>query len=208
MSKKKVKMIVLICVISVMVAAVVYASKNMDFFHWGEENADIKAAVLGGAVARVNGVDIPESKFHSYKLGLANASGKFSDEEILQKLIRQEVIMQEIDRLGYTVTEEEVTKFNDERFAFLKEDPNAYQMIKNYVDGLGITMEEYKERSREISKIALLTNKYREDIMKEYEKNNTAESADSAQQKAQKVEMYFKEKIEMLMNAATIEIIK
>lgn len=207
MSKKKLRMIGLICVISVVVVAVVYSSKNINFFRWGEENA-INAAVPTDVVARVNGVDILRSKFISYKVGLTNASGNFSDEEILNKLIKQEIIMQEIERLGYTVTEEEVTKFNDERFALLKEYPEAYQMVKDYADGMGITMEEYKEMSREISRIALLSNKYKEDIMNEYEKNNTMENTDSAQQKAQKAEKYFNDKIEMLMNTATIEIIK
>ncbi len=205
MSKKKIRMIVSIGVISAVVVGALYACKNMNFFRRAEEIDNINAAVPTDVVAKVNGVDILKSKFDSYKVGLANASGNFSDEEILNKLIKQEIIMQEIDRLGYTVTEEEVTKFNDERFAFLNQDPNAFRIIKDYVDSMGITMEEYKEMSREISRIALLSNKYREDIINEYEKNNTT---DSAQQKAEKAEMYFREKIEKLINAATIEIIK
>lgn len=207
MNKKILGIVVLICVVSAFVVGV-YASKNVNFFQWGEEIARINEKTSTDVVAKVNGVDIPRSKFDSYKAGLANANGSFSDEEILNKLIEQEVIMQEIVRLGYTVTESEVTKFNDERFALLEEDSNAYQIVKDYVDGLGITMEEYKEMSKEVSRTALLANKYKADVMSEYVNNTAGATTFSAQQRAERFEEYFNNKIETLSNAATIEIIE
>lgn len=207
MNKKILGIVVSICVISVLVGGV-YASKNMNFFQWGENSASINEIASTDVVAKVNSVGISKTKFDLYKAGLSNASGTFSDKEILNKLIEQEVIMQEIVRLGYTVTEAEVTKFNNERFALLDEDPNAYQIIKDYVDGLGITMEEYKEMSKEVSRTALLANKYKADVMREFVNNTAGAATFSAQQKAERFEEYFNNKIETLSEAATIEIIE
>jgi len=155
----------------------------------------------------VNGVEISKDKFDSYKAGLANASGEFTDEEIIDKLVEQEIIMQEIKRLGYTVTDAEVIKFNNERFALLDEDPTAYQIIKDYVDGLGITMEEYKKMSLEISKTALLANKYKDDIQKEFIEENPQIMSRSAAVKQQKFEDYFADKIDDLCEKADVEIL-
>lgn len=204
--KKVFAIILSLCLVGCLVIGGVYASKNMSFFQWGEKNAEINQVQSEDVVAKVNGVQISKDKFDSYKAGLANASGEFTDKEIIDKLVEQEIIMQEIKRLGYTVTDAEVVKFNNERFALLDEDPAAYQIIKDYVDGLGVTMEEYKEMSLEISKTALLANKYKADIQKEFiEKNPQLKSKTSAQ-KQQKFEQYFADKIETLYEKADVEI--
>ena len=208
MKRKVFGIVVSLCMISILVAGGVYAGKNMTFFRWGKQTAGINETASATIVANVNGVGIPKTKFDSYKAGLANASGTFTDKEILDKLIEQEVIMQEIQRLGYSVTEAEVTKFNDERFELLDDDPVAYQIVKDYVDGLGITMEEYKEMSKEVSKTALLANKYKADMMSEFENSNSQIKTYSLRQKEEKFEEYFEKKIEELSKKAKIEIVE
>lgn len=207
--KKKIFSITLsLCLISALVVCGVYASKNMAFFEWGKQNTEINEISDSTIVAKVNGIGISKSKFDSYKIGLSNASVDFSDEQILDKLIEQEVIMQEINRMGYTVTDSEVNAFNNERFAILDEDPAAYQIVKDYIDGLGITMDDYKEMSKEISRTALLANKYKADLMKEFEKSNSKFSMYSMSKRVEKFEEYFDKKINELSKNAKIEIMK
>lgn len=209
--KKKIVIITLsMLLVFVLVIGGAYASKNISFFQWGEQMAKIREdrTTTATTVAKVNGTEISKEKFDSYKAGLANASGEFTDEQILDKLIQQEVIMQEITRLGYTVTSDEVNDFNEERFSLLNDDPAAYQVVKDYVDGLGITMDEYKEMSKDISKTALLTNKYKADMMKEFEKQNSDIKTYSRNEKIERFEEYFNDKIEELNKNADVEIVK
>lgn len=208
MKNKKFGIVLSVCLIVALAIGGVYASKNMNFFEWGKQAATIKNTSQKDSIATVNGVKIPKSKFDNYKAGLANTNGQFTDEDIIDKLVEQEVIMQEIKKLGYTVTDEEVIAFNNERFDLLEKDPQAYQITKDYVDGLGITMEEYKEMSKEVSKTALLANKYKADIQKEFIDNNTQVKALSAEKKNQKFEEYFENKISDLCDKANIVLSK
>lgn len=206
--KKKILGLSLVVSVVLILTGIVYANKNLDFFKLGEDVKKINETTTLDIVAKVNGVEIPKSKFDTYKAGLMKANGTFTDEEILDKIIEQEVIIQEIERLGYSVTEEEVNKFNDERFALMDDDPQAYQIIKDYVDGLGITMDEYKEKSKEISRLALLANKYKEEKLKEYENENSQVVTYSNAEEVEKFEDYFNENIEQLKEKANIEIVK
>lgn len=152
------------------------------------EAADIAAVV--------NGQPISKERFETYKSGLSDAQGNFTDAQVLDQLIRREVVQQEIARLGITITDEEVRQFNEERFALLDDDPAAYQLMQDYVDGLGITMEEYKEQSLAISRESLLYDRYRERMQAEYQKAGTKES----------FEDYLNERIDALVQEAQIEI--
>lgn len=208
MKKKIIRILLPLCVICVLAVGSVLASRNMNFFQWGKKVATINETASNESIAKVNGVSIPKSKFDSYKAGLSNATVIPTDEEIVNKLVEQEVIMQEIKRLGYEVTEQEIIDFNNERFELLEQYPQAYQITKDYVDGLGITMEKYKEMSKEISRTALLTNKYKIDVQKEFEEKNTQVRKMSEYEKSIKFEDYFENKIAELCQNANIEIIK
>lgn len=207
--KRKITLIIsIVCILAIGISATVYATRDMSMFQWGQDSAEIEAAdnMQKNVVAEVNGQKITSSQFDKYKAGLSNANGTFTDAEIMDKLVRQEVLKQEIQRLGYTATEAEVTAFNDERFALLDDDPNARQIIQDYVDGLGITMAEYKEQSKEISRIALLANKFRADLMAEYEKNNPQILTYSVPTQQQGFEEYLEQYIDDLYKTADIVI--
>lgn len=113
---------------------------------------------------------------------------------------------QEIARCSVTVTEEEVKAFNDERFALMEEDPTSYQIVKDYVDGLGITMEEYKEMSLEISRDSLLTAKYREQLMKEYAERDVQTLSEEEQKFT--FEDYYNATLDALEESAQIKIVE
>ncbi len=205
--KRKRFVLMCICVAILFIIGGVYASRDTRFLNYGKQVDKISQNKTDEFVAKVNGVGISKSEFDTYKAGLSNANGTFTDEEIIDKLVQQEVIMQEIHRLGYTVTDEEVNEFNEKRFALLDGDPTAYQIVKDYVDGLGITMEEYKEMSKKVSEEALLANKYKEDLKKEFDKKSSA-STYSAKDSNEKFENYFTDKVKSLKQKADIDILK
>lgn len=199
---------IVICTLTLLIAVGVYATRDINILQWGQKTAqnEENLNMQNEAVAEVNGQKISKSKFENYKAGLDQASGSFTDEEIIEKLIRQEVMLQEIQKRGYTVTDAEVTEFNNERFDLLESDPEAYQIVKDYIDGVGITMDEYKEQSKEISKTALLANKFRDDLITEYKELNPEVLTQSAQKQNQVFEDYLKQYIDDLCDAANITV--
>jgi hypothetical protein len=199
--------VTLVCTICLIVITCGYASKNMDFFKWGQQVSSIKNSPSNEVAVIVNNVSISKDKFNSYKAGLVTANDKITDKEVMDKLIKQEVIRQEVERLGYTVTEKEVDAFNDERFSLLEEYPEAYKITKEYVDGLGITMEQYKEMSKKISKDVLLSNKYKADMQKKFENENKENRSLNDYEKTVNFENYFNNVINELCKNAEIEII-
>lgn len=206
--KKRIMMLIsIICVLAIGIAGSVYAIQKLNMFQWGQNQKEIVSSqAVEKSVAVVNGQPISEASFENYKAGLANANGTFSDKDVLNKLIRQELIKQEIQRLGYKVTDEDVAAFNDERFALLNEDPAAYKIVKDYVDGLGITMDEYKEQSKEISKTALLANKFKADLQTKYQQDNPESSVHAKAEQEQNFEVYLEQYIDGLYENAKIEI--
>ena len=144
---------------------------------WGEQVKENQSIPDTDAVASVNGVPISKERYENYKVGLQNAQGKFTDEQVLDKMIRREV-------------------FNEERFAMIDDDPVTYQIFKDYADGLGITLEEYKEMSMEVSRDSLLTTKYQEHLMAQYEKEKSELTFD----------VYYEQTLDALAEKAAIEI--
>lgn len=207
MSKKnKIAIISSICVIVLSIASA-YAVKQIDLFGWGKAQKEILTSDASKQiVATVNDGKISLAKFKSYKEGLNNVSSQFTDEDILNKLIRQEVILQDAASRGITVSDKEVKAFNEERFAILDEDPEAYNIVKEYADGLGISMEEYKELSEEISKQALIANKYKEELRNEFFVNNTSGIYADATEEENSFEEYMDGYINTLIESADITI--
>lgn len=163
---------------------------------WGEQVKENQSIPDSDAVALVDGVPITKERFENYKAGLQNAQGEFTDEQALEKMIRREVLYQEIERLGITVTDEEVRAFNEERFALIDDDPVTYQIFKDYADGLGITLEEYKEMSLEVSRDSLLTTRYREHLTEQHKQLKSELPFES----------YYEQTLDTLVENATIEI--
>lgn len=206
--KKKIWIsIIVVLILLAVTAGIVFANSNVNLKEWGKllSGNSQKEEITTESIANVNDKPISKDKFENYKISLSYASGDFSDEEILDKLITQEVIMQEIERRGITVTEQEINTFNDERFALMEQDPSLYEITKDFVDGKGITMEEYKEESKEISRQALLANKLRDEMVVEYQDKSSDDKSAPSQQDFQE---YFNNYISDLKEEATIEIVE
>lgn len=155
-----------------------------------------KAKDKAEIVARVNGEGILKQRFESYKQGFALGGIPMDDEEILDRMITQTVISQEIARLGITVTEREVEEYNNQRFSLLNSDEGAAAVIQEYIDSKGITMEQYKAQSKEISRIALLSDRLREKLMTEFNMDNND---------SQSFSQYFEEYVQALKDKAVVE---
>lgn len=202
--KKKVWIILgVLVIVAALAVGGVYAEKQLKYVDLGSQISENQSIPEGEAAAWVNGTAISKQRFENYKAALAYTQAEYTDEQVLQKLIRQEVLQQEIARLGITVTDEDVKAFNEERFALLDEDETAKQIMTDFVKGLGVTMEEYKEQSLEISKESLLTTKYQEFLTAEFEKQ--AQPA-SEQEKSEAFEEYFDRTLDALVEAAEIKI--
>ncbi len=203
MKKKIIVILGVLVVVAALAVGGVYAEKQLKYVDLGNQISENQSIPEGEAAAWVNGTAISKQRFENYKASLAYTQAEYTDEQVLDKMIRQEVLQQEIARLGITVTEEEVKAFNEERFALLDEDETAKQIMEDFVKGLGITMEEYKEQSLEISRESLLTMKYREQLAAEFERQ--AEPA-SEQEQSEAFEEYYDRKLDALVEAAEIKI--
>ncbi len=119
----------------------------------------------------------------------------------MDALIRQVAAVQGIEKLGYSVSDAEVNAFNDERFAAIEDNPEMYKVLKAYVDGRGISLEEYKAMSKEISYKSMLLSKYRKDAKKEFLDNSSSTTTPTD------FKSYFDEKLNRFYEDAEVEII-
>ena len=149
-----------------------YADRETSMRRWGQQMADLTgtADMSSRSLAAVNGESIDFEQFKAYKIGLSYAAGNFSDEEILNKLIERKLMLQDAEAHGITVSEEEVRAFNEESFALMEQDEAGKEAILDYIQGRGITLEEYKEMCLQNSEIALIGMKYRSFLENEYDK--------------------------------------
>ncbi len=203
MKKKIIVILGVLVVVAALAVGGVYAEKQLKYVDLGNQISENQSIPEDEIAAWVNGTAISKQRFENYKASLAYTQAEYTDEQVLDKMIRQEVLQQEIVRRGITVTEEEVKAFNEERFALLDEDETAKQIMEDFVKGLGVTMEEYKEQSLEISRESLLTMKYREQLAAEFERQ--AEPA-SEQEQSEVFEEYYDRKLDALVEAAEIKI--
>ncbi len=128
----------------------------------------------GYTLAIVNGVPIKKERFDSYKEGLSEAAGTFTDKEILDRFIDRELMLQDAAQYGISVTDEEVNAWNEQNFSLMEEDPAGKEVILAYLAQKGYTLDEYKKMSLEISRISLIGQKYRDYLRQIY--NETPEN--------------------------------
>ncbi len=187
----KKKTAIIIGIVLLLTAGLVYVWYSSDFLNLaGQQNINEEF------IATVNGEGIKKSDFEIYKKNMAKTSASYTDGELLEKLIRQKVFKQELVRLGYEVSDEEVEAFNNQNFTLIEQDPKSYQIIKDHVDESGMTMEEYKEKSKEFARLILLGMQYREDLMEEFDVAGGKSFEDYYQQTID--EMVEKAKVEYL----------
>ncbi len=189
----------LVLVVFVLVAAT-FAKGDINFFEWGKSQTEIDKAE-NSIIATVNGVPIYQSSLDTYKVGLKFTGQRLTDQEVLDALIRQVAAVQGIEKLGYSVSDAAVNAFNDERFAAIEDNPEMYKVLKDYLDGRGISLEEYKAMSKETSYKSLLFIQYNKELKREFLDNSSLATTPTD------FKHYFDEKLNRFYEAAEVEII-
>ncbi len=108
-----------------------------------------KSGKTGETVATVNGEAITSEEFEALKLQIALQQGldvetidteteAQLDEQVMDELISQKLLMQEIERLGLTVSQQEV----DDQMNTLKSQFESEEMFKQVLEMEGLSEEE------------------------------------------------------------------
>ncbi len=119
-----------------------------------EEDHD-RSSVLG----YVNDIEISKEKFEIFKEGNLIVNKDVSEEELLKRYIQYLLIIDKAEEAGLTASKEEVEEYTDKVFHALEKDDKNMKTIKEYIDGMGITMDEYREIVKEDSYKTILTMK-------------------------------------------------
>lgn len=146
-------------------------------------------------IATVNDAKVYRSEFESYKSGYELTENQFTDEDILDKLVVQEVVIQEAKKLGFTATEEEIDAFVNETMDLVYGDEAALSIITEFNESAGISMDEYQIRCREIGEVVILSKKLKESIKDEWLLLKTDTN----------FETYYDDYVDSLCDAADIE---
>lgn len=198
MNKRILVCIIGACVVAVLgISGVAFSKNKVDTRAWGQAN---KEAINDTTVAlTINGQDYLLSGYNSYRMGLQQAQGDFTEQEILEKYIRKEVIQQEVERRGLTVSEEELNSYTEKQWQAYENVPEIKKLIDEYIEGAGITLAQHKESSKELYRRALLAEKLKDEILSERTQKFSGDSQSDGE--------YFDLFVENLVYGADVEIV-
>lgn len=146
--RKIIPITVLVVILSVIATSgVVYGTSIMDR---GKEIGRRQTAMQSSLkdpdeiVATINGQEVTKQEFETFKL-LRNQNNSYTDRELLDKMIEKQVLYTEAVNQGFEATDDEVNAAIKDVKQALQEDQNQeqYEFLKNYLDELGITEEQY-----------------------------------------------------------------
>lgn len=179
------------------------ARGGVNFFQMGRQAADTLSKADGGAVALVDGDPISRTSYQIYRDGLSNALGSFTGREVLDKLIRQRLLVQAAIDAGYTVTDEELDGYISDSFALLEQDETVKAQFEAYLSGRGMTMDGYKASMRDSAREMLLYDKLAAGLQAEYAQQ-PATASDGA---PEGFDRYLERYTDALYEAAEIEVL-
>ncbi len=116
-------------IISVLGVALLFVGGGVIFFRQQNgEGEELKPEQSGEVVAKVNGEEIKSDEIKSVQQMLSQQGQEISEENALDQLINQKVIFQEVEKQGYSVSNEE-----------------AEAVIEEQISAQGGSLEEYKQ---------------------------------------------------------------
>ncbi len=175
--KKNTIIILILALLIVLSALSVVASQRIDFSSWKKDVDVIKNDQNNERIImKINDVVVAEKDYKLLELALSQAEKSYDDKDIKDELIRRAVIDSEINKYGITVSDEEVFKFNEERFALIYQDKENSVLMNEFLETNNISLEDYKKQSLEISKKALLAVRLREKLVEDYKDKNSDEN--------------------------------
>lgn len=130
----------------------------------------------------INGYNVNKEDFEEYKF-IMNQNENYSDKELLDKIIREKAVYIEAMNQGFEVSDSEISTAIEEVKKLLRENENKdqYNYLKNYIDGLGITEDQYwSEKVTPIYRETFTANKLIDNLRLKYSKvNQITDSAGS-----------------------------
>lgn len=172
--------IVCVCVVSLGVG-IAYATKNLTTVQqWGEYYAEVIDKVNSGnagkVLARYEDLEITEAEVEYQHRVTAMLYEPIyeTDLETVNRIIRGQMITDEANRLGLTATQEEInTAMEASRSAL--DIPEGKEMIEDYCEGAGLTIEEYFDILEAQVPGTITRNKLKNQYAQEYCEENGLE---------------------------------
>ncbi len=173
----------MICVISILVlaltvSAIVFATSDNKGALLGQifKQYKVDQKDSGGKVYESEDIIITEDQLQYYKAMYSLDGVSKSDEEIKKKLITDMLLLEEAEKAGITLTDEEV-KYNMEqtREGLHKSDETLFI---SFLENAGMTEEEYWEKAFPVYKKAYIIGKYKKFYLEEKFRENNASLKD------------------------------
>lgn len=165
--------IILICVIGGTVSAV----QGGNIFHlagqlYASFQAQSSTAGSGDILAKYNGTPITSTVVEYHKrmniMRTEEAADKYNtDIEIVNIIIENMILLEEAERLGLSATDEEIeSMIENTRRAYSLPDGKA--MIDEYLEGAGLTFEEYLDAVKEQAPRIIARQKLKDSFGRQY----------------------------------------
>ncbi len=145
---KNKKYIILLLLLIVLVATFIY----------------FKQAKKEHVIISVNSYDISQEQVDRIKEQYNSFGKDVAEAQIIERLIREKVILSAVKDEGISVTKEEVEQFTDEIFLKLQEDE---EFLNELLEKNKMTLEEYKKESFATYELSLCSQKLREKVQNE-----------------------------------------
>lgn len=203
---KKVIYTVLICVIA---ALAVMIAVTGDFGSKAGEDAgkmihDLQSGYSGDTIVMtVNGTGFSEREFQIYKSTMNNAQASYTDEQLLDRLARQQVLFDEAKRRGLAATEAEIDEAINMAKDILQQSDQAENraFLKSYIEQLGMTEDEYWASIRPAYEKSLSIGKLHDELRSEL-----AASENKASVSTDEWNDYYKSYTDQLVDNASIQV--
>lgn len=177
-----------------------YASDAAKSF--GEQQAKVLSDAGDGIVATIDGEKITKKGFDTYKLFLNNGNDKYSDKEILGKILDRQVVYKEALKEGVTVSDTEISNAINVAKETLSSFPEQDAAFKEYIKGLNFTEDQYWESVKSAYEKALIIGKYKNSLKDKFAKDNNI--TDKIELDA-KFKAVYDQQVKDLENKAVIE---
>lgn len=200
--KNKIIMVTCICLFVFAIGITVYASQANNTFFVGQQIKELKNNDNASVIAKVGDYNITKGYFDRYKALNSVGNSMPPDSALLDKLIENEVIKEQALKEGISVSDEEVNNAIEQQKQAFANDSKSSEFLKNYIQGLGISEDQYWENMKPGIKNALIRGKYLNKNMELFKKDNPDINANEF---TAKFNEFYKNKINDLKNSYKIE---
>ncbi|WP_105614024.1 SurA N-terminal domain-containing protein [Vallitalea okinawensis] len=201
----KSKLIIIIVVFLIFGAVFNISSKQQfDLKELGKKNKEITNNLnKDKVIAEVNGIKIMNSDLEKQKNWYTAINREITDEEILEELISTKLLYSTAIEQGVKASDEEVQEIFIMNMDAIKNDPINYQIILDYIEGYGITEEEYWNLARKLYEESLIIRRYKDSIEAKF--ITTTGIAKTDTEYSEKYSAYYSEHLAELKENAKIK---